>query len=178
MSLSSRNFWIGVVVKTGGTLFLAGTESLTGYIVRSDQIADPSSYYGCTAFGIRLGPGLGGSVGISLLGVFNAQFYTQVHKVDLGGPSLTVSAVEKIGRIPIKKEEYEILEAFAKGVKVAENKNKLNYITNLANNIMGSFDAYDGHPAGIIVDVPYAGWGIELSAVWNIHYELKLDVLS
>ena len=127
--------WVGGVTKVGATLAVIGAETIQGTIVRADAISRPDMYFYCKALGIRMGLGLGASAGLSAIFVFNTQFYSDLQGLDLGGPSITLAFTEKIGKIPLGKEDYEIFEMLGKSVKLSGNANKEGRLTNIVNNM-------------------------------------------
>jgi hypothetical protein len=168
-----HEMWVGGLTKVGATLAVIGAETIQGTIVRADSISHASAYFYCKALGIRMGLGLGASAGVSAIFVFNTQLFGDLQGLDLGGPSITIAFTEKFGKIPLGKEEYEIYKMLGKGINLANDANKANMLTNRMNTMMSLVTAGSG-PTGLVIDIPYAGIGLELSAVWAFHYKLEL----
>lgn len=178
INLSDQYIWVGSVVKYGGMLAVVGLETLDGTIARLDAIKanNGNAVWYCNATpGIRLGLGLGGSVGVSIIIVLNTQFYIDLHGLDIGGPGINIAFEEKFGKIPLSKNEYKAFEAMAKGVMNMKNSNLL---TNAANAIINAINYAGSGPVAFMFDIPGAGAGLELSAVYTIEYKLQLQALS
>lgn len=173
ISIPSHKIWVGSVIKGGGMLFIAGLETLTGNIVRLDCLKNSVGIWGCYATpGIRLGLGLGGSVGYAFIIVLNTQFYSDLHGLDIGGPGLNIAFEERFGKIPLSKHEYKAIEALAKGVMTTK---KVDLITTLTNTITNAINYAGGQPIAFMFDLPGMGVGLEISAVYTLEYKLQLD---
>jgi hypothetical protein len=177
MNISPGKVWVGVVAKGGATLFIIGAETLQGTIARLDQINDLSTYWYCKALGFRIGPGLGASGGLSLIIVINTQLFGDLHGLDLGGFGLTFAFTDKFGKVPMSIEEFEVLKAFGKSAQWSSKKNPGNTVTNFVNNILNGVTS-NGQPTGFVIDIPFAGAGLELSAVWTFHYKLEMGNMT
>ena len=185
MNFQPNNTWVGVAIKEGGIIGALGLETLEGSICRLDSLGSASAYWACFAtLGIRIGFGLGGAAGLTLIIVHGTQFFIDVHNMDIGGPNVTIAIEDRIGNVgaarSIDKAAWASLKAFA---GVAENAGKLSQvkesvIMNIVNNIMNSVSWASGSlPFGLAIDIPFAGAGLELSAYWTIEYRLQLKGL-
>ena len=169
--------WIGSAVKVGGHLAVIGGESFRGSIVRADAIANPQAYWTiCSTAGWRFGLGLGGGTNIIGVLVLNANFPTDFHNLDISGWGVNV-AFPGFKKPNISPELYPIFQGMAKGLKFADDKNKLNMMTNFINSLSGLADAAQGNvkPIAFIFDIPFAGWGVELSFGRTVEYKLQVQ---
>ena len=177
IQISDYQVWTGLVTKGGGMLFVVGMETLSGHIIRLDALksGDASAFWACGATpGFRLGLGLGGSVGVSLIIVLNTQFYVDLHGLDIGGPGLNIAFEDRFGKVPLSANEYRALEAMAKGVMNMKNSNLL---TNVTNTLINNLNYGGSGPVAFMFDLPGVGYGLELSAVYTLEYKLQLNAL-
>jgi hypothetical protein len=184
MNINANETWFGVVEKTGAMLGPIGLETIVGAICRVDGLPTlGSSYWGCGATpGVRLGLGLGASVGLSIVIVLGTQFYIDLHGLDIGGPSINIAVEEKMAAKPIfgnvSKAEFAALKAFAGLGQGVGATIKESVIMNIVNNIMNGIAMASGNkPIGFAIDIPYAGYGLEISACWTVEYRLELQAL-
>lgn len=185
MNYSANQVWFGSAIKVGGMLGPVGFETLVGSICRVDELAVASNYwaFGATP-GVRLGLGLGGSVGLTVVIVIGTQFFIDLHNLDIGGPGINIAIDDKLGNLgsalKVSKAEFDALKTY---VGVAKNGSKLatireGTIMNIVNNIMNGISSANGSvPVGFALDVPFAGAGLELSAFWTVAYKLELNGL-
>jgi hypothetical protein len=173
--MNQYDTWIGAVAKVDSALFVVGLQTISGYISRLDALGDPKSWWGCQALGVNLGPGLGASAGLSVVVIGQARNFWDVNGTDIGGFGLSLALEDRIGKIPpVGKEEYDIYVAMSKGVAAGAAANKYNALSNMASNALSLKDAVQGKPYGVIIDVPYAGVGLQASFVWTANYKLEL----
>lgn len=178
LNIPDYKIWVGSVLKYGGMLAVVGLESLDGSITRLDTLKSGNSgspWYCYATPGVRLGLGLGGSVGVSIIVVLNTQFYVDLHGLDIGGPGLNIAFEDRFGKIPLSENEYKAFEAMAKG---AMNMNQYNGVTNIANAVINGLNYSGSGPLAFMFDVPGAGTGLELSAVYTLEYRLQLKALT
>lgn len=178
LNIPDYSIWVGSVLKYGGMLAVVGFESLEGSIMRLDALkaGNGGGAWQCYATpGVRLGLGLGASVGVSIIMVLNTQFYVDLHGLDIGGPGLNIAFEDRFGKIPLSETEFSAFEAMAKGVM---DMNKYNLLTNVANTVMGNLNYAGSGPVAFMFDVPGAGTGLEISAVYTLEYKLQLQALT
>jgi hypothetical protein len=68
MAWDENRTWLGVGLKTGGTLLVVGMENCEGKMF---NLANPTARYDFSILSGRLGLGLGGGTGLSAVCVFN-----------------------------------------------------------------------------------------------------------
>jgi hypothetical protein len=73
-----HEMWIGFGIKTGGMLAVAGSEATVGHLYKVGNTTESVRF---SRVGLRLGIGLGGSVGAVVMLVFNAPNIWQLHRM-------------------------------------------------------------------------------------------------
>ena len=163
--------WFGLAVKGGGHFFLVGKDTLEGWLVSYDRYED--SFF-MNVDGWRLGPGLGGSVGMALIIVTSLREPSGLHghmigggdfEANLGGKWGTVAkAVDKLQ--PAMKALRTMKRATKGVIKVAEWEKTREVIKNAATALGMSLDAAE--PQVYAFGIPGAGVGVELSLFYGV----------
>jgi hypothetical protein len=176
-SFGMHEMWIGAGVMIGGTLAVAGVESVSGVICRADSLSHPSNWWKFSSdLGFRLGIGLGASVQAQAIIVLGSQFFTDISNAQFGGAELNIAYTEKI---PFTSEASTALKIMTKmekvsditklsGVGIFALQQMLNNFTNVVGVALGKL------PQAFNFDIPAAAYGLELSGVYCFNYKLHL----
>jgi hypothetical protein len=163
--------WVGAGIKVGG-IAIAGAETFEGVATRLDDGANPWQEVNVTS--IRLGLGLGGSIGVSIFLAFNVNTLWEVNGksitdwgLNIAVPALKVN-VQSVGwELDLAKyvEGSKFLSReFVRGMtpeKLAKLRDLASFVYNAATD--GGDGATGGEPVLMVLDVPEVGWGAELS---------------
>lgn len=175
--------WVGFAIKGGGHLFVVGAEGAQGYAGRLDQFTTSLQNFNITS--MRFGPGLGGGVGISMFLAFNTPMLINLNNTKIS-PALAdfnvnVSVEAKIPLGNSIKAIQPIARQLAAGsrllggLKTGIGALKLSDISTLRDfahlywqaSVEGSDAARTSAPKTMVIDIPGAGVGLEVSLFWT-----------
>lgn len=187
-----KRTWFGVGAKVGGQLIGAGFESTTGYVFNLENPAFNSPF---TIENVRLGPGLGGGIGGCVLIILDCRSVLTLHNTDVKDWGLNLAVGAKLDSLvkllrgakeferlwPVARQALRVVGQMRGGTvqmakKVpaamqgmgltADSLDKIKQATTYAWNVT---DAYNrkGDPFMLALDIPGAGYGLELSLVYT-----------
>jgi hypothetical protein len=156
--------WIGTGVKGGGMLGVAGFETMEG-VVTNQGFRQHSHSINVSA--ARMGFGIGGSVGMVALLVFNCHNLMNMNGTQDADWGLNLSIGGKWDGVVKGLKHYKF---FAIMARLGKNflKATPSDIDNLRNAMAYLYNAYDmksmdGKPKLVAIDIPFAGIGAEVS---------------
>jgi hypothetical protein len=159
--------WAGVGVKYGG-MILIGAESFEGAAFRLDNWPR-HSLHEINITSIKGGLGLGGGIGMSLVFAFNVNTLWEVNGKEMGDWGIQIAL--PAAKIGVGKLSVQVLKGLTKGADLlndvsAKRLQNLRTIASLLYSLV--FDVREGVTVKewkvVVIDVPEAGWGAELSA--------------
>lgn len=162
-TLNKYGTWFGYGIKAGGTLFITGTEVLSG---RLFNFGSPSEDHQFTMLSIRMGLGIGGGFGYVGCFVFNCLNLWDLHgkkntdwgvNLSFGGKwSDVVKSIKAAGYTSTLVKVCKATKMHPKEIETFRNTAALLYT---------SYDmAKMSGPKMVTFDIPGAGAGVELSA--------------
>lgn len=161
--------WMGIGLKTGGTLFVVGMENTEGKLF---NIGNPNATYGFSVLSARLGVGLGGGTGLSVLCAFNCDNpMVRLHNTETTDWGVNISLGGQWGKIAKTLKNSRFFTRVARvGAKLTrlvpsaaeEFRNDMHYLYTAFD--IGSMDK---KPKVVTIDTP-AGVGLELSVNYTI----------
>ncbi len=179
--------WAGVGTKVGGHLFLVGADTFEGAAFRIDDWPTKSAKH-INVSNLRAGPGLGGSIGTSLIFVFNTRTLEELNEnqaVDKGnkfkterdwGINLALPG-EKIG---VCKCSFQVLKGMTTGADLIKSfdAKRLEALRTLGSmfysilfDVGGALNTSTTDNKVAVIDLPVEGasWGAEVSvfASWG-----------
>ena len=156
--------WLGTGVKGGGMLGVAGFETMEG-VVTNQGFRQQSHSINVSA--ARMGFGIGGSVGMVALLVFNCHNLMNMNGTQDADWGLNLSIGGKWDGVVKGLKHYKF---FAIMARLGKNflKATPSDIDNLRNAMAYLYTTYDiaqmnGKPKLIAIDIPFAGVGAEVS---------------
>lgn len=160
--------WLGIALKTGGTLFVVGMEGTEG---RMFNLQNPNAQYDFSILCARLGLGLGGGTGLSAVCVFNTDNpMVRLHNtettdwgvnISLGGQWAKIAKTLKNSRFFTRVGRVGAKLGRLVPAEVEAFRNDLHYLYN-AMDISTSTG-----PKLVTLDTP-AGVGLEVSVNYTI----------
>jgi hypothetical protein len=165
--------WLGVGVKGGGMLFVVGLEEMEGNIW---HMASPVRNW-FSVMSVRLGLGLGGSIGLVAICIFNCEnAKTRLDKTSLNDWGINVAITGKWSAVAKALKNAGFWGRIAKlGLKrgtrlaVADTLENVELLRNDLHLIYNGLDiaTSNGEPKVIVIDSP-AGVGLELSVNYSL----------
>ncbi len=164
--MNNYHSWFGVGVKGGGTLGLAGFETMEGYIA---NLGMPSHSHSINMSYLRLGPGLGAGAGLCLIFVYNSLNPKVLDQTNDSTWSVNVSLGAKWSDVVKALKIAKIFTTAPRLVKGLTHASKfdLDSIRNSASYIYTIYELFNegGNKNKVVaIDIPFAGTGLELSA--------------
>lgn len=156
--------WLGTGVKGGGMLGVAGFETMEGVITNQGYRQHSHSI---NVSGARIGFGLGGSVGLVALLVFNCNNLMNMNGTQDADWGFNLSLGGKWDGVVKGLKQFKFFSIMAR-----HGKNLLKAtpsdIDNLRNAMAYLYTVYDmksmnGKPKLVAIDIPFAGIGAEVS---------------
>ena len=168
MLLKDDQTWIGAGLKIGGILGVAGAETFEGVATRIDSWNNPWNEINISS--MRLGLGLGGSIGTAVFFAFNTLTLYGMEQTRVSDWGLNVVVPELKVNIETLKFSLDLTKyvegteflskAFIGGMTIE----KMAHFRDLATSIYNTAELYtDNNAKLILLDLPL-GWGAELSA--------------
>lgn len=171
MDLQFERTWAGAGIKVGG-MAVAGMETFEGVAIRMDSLDNPWQEVNVTS--IRLGLGLGGSIGVALFFAFNVGNLFEVNGQSLTDWGLNIALPRLKVNLQSIKLELELAnyiegteflsKAFIASLtpeKFAKLRDLVSFIFNSA---IGAGEVLTSNEAKLIVlDVPALSSGVEAS---------------
>ncbi len=162
--MNNYHNWFGVGVKGGGTLGLAGFETMEGYIA---NLGMPSHTHSINMSYLRLGAGLGGGVGLCLIFVFNSINPKVLDQTNDSTWSINVALGGKWADVVKALAATKVFQIAPKllGGLVKATKFDLDNIRNSASYIFTTYELTQQTKNKVVaIDIPFAGVGAEISA--------------
>jgi hypothetical protein len=163
--------WLGLGYKGGGTLFIPGIETIGGTLRNFGMMEEHHDF---SILNVRIGIGLGASVGVCACLVFDCLNLHSLHNTQVNDWSINASLGAKWDSIVKGLKNYKFFETLQ---KIAKNSDTLKNATpkDIENIKTGMSFIYSSaeivnnnkSPKLIIVDIPAAGVGLELSGYWT-----------
>lgn len=162
--------WLGFGNKSGGIVMTAGLESVTGQLWNLDSMQSVGFDY----TNARLGLGLGGTVAsLVIVAAFNCPNANNLRQIDtsdwgigvaIGGKWPTL--ISSLRRYRVLKRVLRLLESSA-AVRIGAND--IDELRNLGSVLYSTYDVAStaSEPKMITLDVPMAGYSVELSAAYS-----------
>jgi len=180
LSLDKYSCWFGVGFKGGGSLFVPGMEYMS---CTMRNLGVPMEHHDFQILSIRLGLGLGASVGAIACLIYNCGNLYDLNETEAADWSINValtgkwdSFVKGLANLKFFPSLLRIGKQVNKGTALVpsdlENiRNSMSYLYTGCDYLQGS----GGKVKMITVDIPGAGVGYELSAHWA---QGKIEVLD
>lgn len=153
--------WFGVGIKGGGTIGIAGFETMEGYV---SNLGYPRHSHELNLSSMRLGLGLGASVGMTAILIFNCGNIQNLHDTQAEDWSINISYGEKWSDIVKGLGNIKFFSTAAKLVSWTKATPKdIDTIRNGASYIYSEIDTFKsrGKAQLVAVDIPGAGIGLE-----------------
>ena len=167
--------WIGVGVKGGGTVVVAGMEYLTGKVFNLGDLSVGNNFQ---MLSVRLGVGLGGGVGAVVCLVFNCLNIMNLDETDQDDWGVNIALGPKWDGVVKVLKNYKFFGTLAKfGKHVARlHPSDLESVRNSMAYLYTAYDiANSAGPKLVTIDIPGAGVGAELSVNKTLG---KLEILD
>jgi hypothetical protein len=161
--------WVGVGIKGGSMLGIAGIETLGGYVVNTGS---PLKGFAITASTTRLGGGGGVSGGLAVIFVSGVTRASQLNGLLSGGLDYNLSLGENWGSIFKAKKLEPLMRVFSSlGVTGVNALKRVlgtpEGVTNFQKAVKSGLEAMDpnttGEPTVVVMDFPLYGKGVEVS---------------
>ncbi len=151
--------WFGVGVKGGGMLGVAGFETMDGYVA---NLGYPKHGHGLNLSSLRLGLGLGASVGMTAILVFNCGNIQNLNDTQSEDWSINISYGEKWSDIVKALANLRFYKTAAKLVSWANATPKdIDTIRNSMSYLWTAGDMVANKPQLVAIDIPGTGIGLE-----------------
>lgn len=166
MDLSMNQTWAGIGVKVDG-MIIVGADSFEGAAFRLDGWPN-ASITGVNVSSIRFGLGLGGSIGVSLFFAFNTPVLSWLNNQYLDrdwGVAFAVPGVKlTVGNA--LSQSYKALKTLKKGRDLVTRvtPEQIQAFRDAASKIYSAGGMPGGKSTALVLDIPEAGWGAEMSA--------------
>lgn len=163
--MNKYHSWFGVGIKGGGTLGLAGFETMEGYIA---NLGMPSHSHSINMSYLRLGAGLGAGAGLCLIFVYNSANPKVLDQTNDSTWSVNLSLGAKWADVvkALKAAKvFTIAPKLVSGIAMA-SKFDLDSIRTSASYIYTIYELFNeaGNKNKVVaIDVPFAGVGLEVS---------------
>lgn len=169
MELLAERTWVGAGAKVGG-MAVIGAETFEGVATRLDIWE--SSWHEVNVTGIRLGIGLGGSIGVSLFFALNANTLWELNGTTLTDWGLNIAVPEFKANLSSVGFELKLAEFLDETSKSFLRKDFIGSLKpegiaklrDIASTIFNASEQFLNGGSGIVVlDVPGIGTGAEVS---------------
>lgn len=151
--------WFGVGIKGGGTLGVAGFETMEGYVA---NLGYPRHQHELNLSSLRLGLGLGASVGMTAILVFNCGNIQNLNETQSEDWSINISFGEKWSDIVKALANLRFFATAAKLVKWTKaTPGDIDTIRNSMSYFYTAADMIKNKPQLVAIDIPGAGIGLE-----------------
>jgi hypothetical protein len=168
------NVWFGVAVKGGGHFFLVGKDTVEGWLVSADKY---DNNFFMNIDGWRLGPGLGGGVGVALIVVTSMKNPNELRGHMIDGKDFQASLGAKWGTLAKSVSRLSFVQRLAQrskvagkvgkgAITVAEWEKTRELVKGTVSALGLDLDAAE--PQVEVIDLPGVGTGVELSAYFNV----------
>lgn len=171
MSFRADQTWFGAGAKVGG-IALIGAETFEGVATRLDSASNPWREVNVT--NVRLGVGLGGSVGLTVFVGFNMALLEWAEGTPVTDWGLNIAIPQvKVGLDDLRWAAA--LDSFLDGsdfladyfISTMKNSERLGAARDFASLLWSTDDAARAtradEPTVLLIDVPGVGWGAEIS---------------
>jgi hypothetical protein len=183
MAFRTDQTWVGLGIKGGGHLAVIGAETMEGAAGRLDQFTTSVREFNISS--IRFGPGLGGSVGVSVMAAFNvptlqmlenktltpslSDFNINLAVPEFKASSKTMIALSKLGASLSKSSSKFLTKAVIGGLKPGDVATLRDFAHIYWQTVIEGKEADSSNAIKIIVlDIPSAGIGLEASLFWTL----------
>jgi hypothetical protein len=151
--------WFGLGIKGGGTLGIAGFETMEGYI---SNLGYPKHSHELNLSSLRLGVGLGASVGMTAILVFNCGNLQNMNETQVEDWSINISYGEKWSDIAKALVNMKFFATAAKLISWTKATPKdIDTIRNAMSYIYTTGDMIINKPQLVAIDIPGTGIGLE-----------------
>ena len=151
--------WFGVGIKGGGTVGVVGFETMEGYVA---NLGYPRHQHELNLSSLRLGLGLGASVGMTAILVFNCGNIQNLNETQSEDWGINISYGEKWSDIV---KALANLKFFATAAKLAKwtkaTPSDIDTIRNSMSYFWTTADMIQNKPQLVAIDIPGAGIGLE-----------------
>lgn len=183
MSFDPASTWIGVGQKTGFSLG-PGYEQFVGAIWNCNDFR----YAGLRINSFRIGVGVGGSTGVSLVLIFNALNQARIHNLEVSDWGINLAIGDRLGSIVSALRSPRAWASFIRVLRTvnqsrvgrglssagirAVSGSDLDSLRNLASTSWSALDVEEARRTNevkvIVLDMPFAGLGAEISFNWVV----------
>ncbi len=169
MDLREEKTWVGAGAKIGG-IAIVGADTFEGVATRIDSWE--SAWHEVNVTGIRVGIGLGGSIGASLFFAFNANTLWEINNTLVSDWGLNIAVPEVKANVKSVGMALNLSRFLDMNSKVFLRKEfvgsmtpeKLAKLRDIASFLFNSSDQFCRGQSGVLIlDVPFAGTGAEAS---------------
>jgi hypothetical protein len=151
--------WFGVGIKGGGTLGVAGFETMEGYV---SNLGYPRHSHELNVSSLRLGIGLGASVGMTAILVYNCGNIQNLSGTESEDWSINISFGEKWSDIVKGLANLQFYKTAAKLVSWSKATPKdIDTIRNSMSYLWTTADMVANKPQLVAIDIPGTGIGLE-----------------
>jgi len=159
--------WFGVGFK-GGFSLGPGFEDVEGFMF---NVGDPSAYFWCGVSSLRVGMGLGGSVGLTLMMLTGCPDVKKMNKRQITDWGIDLSIGAKwstlIGCVK-HWDKYKALAEWGKAQDNILNPKRVDLMNQIFNNGKSAYQGFTSkEPELLTVDLP-ASFGLEASASYKL----------
>lgn len=169
MAYDLATTWAGIGIKVDG-MIIAGADSFEGAAIRLDS-SPSASITGVNVSSIRFGLGVGGSIGTSLFLAFNTPTLTWLNGQELDrdwGIAFAVPGV-KVTLGNALSQAWKVLKTLKKGSDLLRvSPEQIEKLRDVAAKVWaareGGAVAASNKSTALVLDIPEAGWGAEISA--------------
>jgi hypothetical protein len=172
------NMWVGIGGKAGTTFVVAGIETLEGAVVSLDS---PHKWMGIHASVNRLGLGWGATGGACIIVITGVSAPHQLHGFQQGDWDFNLALGAKWDKVaraansankfrPLINAVMRIGAKTPKGLKALLKADPDRYVdlAKAAKSVRDALGVAEGQPNVFMVDVPWAGGGVEASVFFGV----------
>jgi len=164
--------WFGIGFQTGGHFFIGGKDTVEACIYSLESYNDR---FWMNIDGLRVGPGLGGSIGAVLVMISHCHTPSDIQNLSVGGWDVQANVVGKWSDLAKSVKALNTVQKFAKlGSAVDKTMtvleyNKVREAIILANKLdsVATNALKQSKPAVDVVGIPFAGVGLEVSVFYG-----------
>jgi hypothetical protein len=156
--------WLGLGVKSDGQLLVGGVESITGMLFNLGNVSDRHTFEMTSS---RWGLGLGGSIGVTAVFVFDLKGVMWLDGQEITGGGLTVSYGDKFGNLSQYLNDIKFFTGAKLVAKDAAGPATWLPVFQQAGAAVDNATKKAVGPKHriIFLDIPFGGVGLELSVV-------------
>ncbi len=167
--------WFGVGIKGGGTIGVAGFETMEGYVA---NLGYPQHQHELNLSSLRLGLGLGASVGMTAILVFNCGNIQNLNETQSEDWSINISYGEKWSDIVKALANLKFFRTAAKLAKWTKaTPSDIDSIRNSMSYFYTTLDMIQNKPQLVAIDIPGTGVGLE-GSIHKLYGTIRIGELT